>query len=774
MKNNSFNFPGSLEKGEQITRLQAGFVLLTITLAMFADVLFFNTDQVLSKAGLDLFRGEMSGYDFLFRQLKQGTVALWNPYVFCGTPVLSTSLYPPLFGFLLFPLPLAVNIGIALHVFLIGFFMYLWTSFRGLHPLACLSSSIIIMFCGPYFMHVYAGHMGNLCAMTWVPLILLALDATLDRPSISWVLIGIFAVSMQILTGQFQYVYYTAIACSLYGGLRLFKKDNKGKSISGMMFILLGSFALCSFQIFNSLLTTQESVRTAGVSFKFSSMFSFPPENLLTFLSPFFFGEMNYIPYWGRCYLWEMSVFIGITGFVMAVYGSIYGKDKNRWLFVFMVVLLFILALGAHTPLFQLLYNYLPGFNKFRGSSKFIFPACLFLTMLSGIGLDKLIRQNTPDNKFIVGVAITGIATLTASYLIATNPDLIANIMKAVEATKESYLPLSIYEDINFMKYVQNVSSSSLLISGVICVILASLLYYARHSDKIVYIIIALALIEIFSFARLNRPTFNINDTLIADFSKFYAEHPGDYRVFNQLNANMAMSTGTPDIWGYGPVAQMRFVQFMAHAQGYNPDNVDTYLPIKNYNRLFSMMRLRYLISRTGTGFSIQEANDYMPRLNLIPNWTVLSSRDAIFRKMDETSFDPRQKVILEKNPDIIPSISETKGTVKVMESTANSLLIRANTPSDSILLVTDNYSKGWQAIAQKGSIQRDYEIIPANYTFMAVPLRTGEHYLRLEYRPDAFVTGKWISLVSLSIYIITILILLWKSGSIISIFKKQ
>lgn len=162
-----------------------------------------------------------------------------------------------------------------------------------------------------------------------------------------------------------------------------------------------------------------------------------------------------------------------------------------------------------------------------------------------------------------------------------------------------------------------------------------------------------------------------------------------------------------------------------------------------------------------------------MPRLNLIPTWTVLSSRDAIFREMDKTSFDPRQKVILEKNPDIIPSISETKGTVKVMESTANSLLIRANTPSDSILLVTDNYSKGWQAIAQKGSIQKDYEIIPANYTFMAIPLRTGEHYLRLEYRPDAFVIGKWISLVSLSIYIIIIAILLWKSKVITSFFRK-
>lgn len=773
---NNFYLTSSNDSGTDtihFNKLHAALLLLALTLAMFSDVLFFNTGQVLSKAGMDLYNGEMFGYDFLFRCLQDGKSVLWNHYIFGGAPTLSTPFYPPLFSFLFFDPPLAVNIAIALHVFLIGFFMYLWTNFRGLHPLACLASSIIIMFSGPCFMHVYAGHLTNIAAMTWVPLIFLSLDVTLDRPTVPGVMLGIFAVSMQILTGQFQYVYYTAIACALYAGIRLPWSDRKVKTLVGMMFIVLGSLAICSFHLFNSILAMQESVRTAGVSFQFSSMFSFPPENLLTLLTPFFFGEMSYLPYWGRCYLWEMSVFMGITGLITGIYGAFYGKEKNRWLFGILVIVFFVLALGAHTPLFQFLYHWLPGFNKFRGTSKFIFLACLFLSMLSAIGLDSLLKHNQVHYRFLIGIIAIGIMLLGAAYLISANQNIISNIMHYIAATKESYLPHAIYIDPPFLHYAKNVSVFSFLVAGLICLLLAFLLFYVRRSGKAIYIIMIIALIEVFSFARLNRPTFNIHETMIDTLTQFHFRHPGTYRVLNRFNPNMGMSTGTEDIWGYGPVAQMRYVQFMAYTQGKNPDNADTYLRIENYHRLFSMLRLRYIISGTGNGLSFQETADYMPRLNLIQDWTVVSTRDAIFQEMDKTNFNPRKLVILEKDPGFSPATSGTNAAGGVIESPDDSSLIKVDSPVPAMLLITDNYSKGWRATPLPGSTQSNYQIMPANYTLMAIPLNAGRHYLRLEYKPAVYVIGKWISLASLAIYLSVIMLLFWKSRRGLRFFRK-
>ena len=56
-------------------------------------------------------------------------------------------------------------------------------------------------------------------------------------------------------------------------------------------------------------------------------------------------------------------------------------------------------ALGGHTPLFRWLYLYAPGFNKFRGWSKFTFPAILFLIMLAAVGFDRMLRRGLPAGR---------------------------------------------------------------------------------------------------------------------------------------------------------------------------------------------------------------------------------------------------------------------------------------------------------------------------------------------------------------------------------------
>ena len=82
--------------------------------------------------------------------------------------------------------------------------------------------------------------------------------------------------------------------------------------------------------------------------------------------------------YWGRCYLWEVSLFIGISGLVLALYGAIAGvSGQINGVFAPAVVLVLLVpALGQHTPFFSSGYFFTRrAFDKFRGWSKFTFPA---------------------------------------------------------------------------------------------------------------------------------------------------------------------------------------------------------------------------------------------------------------------------------------------------------------------------------------------------------------------------------------------------------------
>ena len=146
--------------------------------------------------------------------------------------------------------------------------------------------------------------------------------------------------------------------------------------------MVAAAVGLSAAQLFEGFHVAGQEVRNHGASPEFAAIFSFPPINLVTALVPGFFGDMNHFTYWGRFDLWEMSLFFGVTGLVLAVYGAVYGEQPKKRFCGGLAVVFLLVAFGANTPLFGALYRWAPGFGKFRGWSKFIYPATLFLVAL--------------------------------------------------------------------------------------------------------------------------------------------------------------------------------------------------------------------------------------------------------------------------------------------------------------------------------------------------------------------------------------------------------
>ena len=745
----------------RINRFHLAFlILLGLTLLMFVDVLFSAQEVILSQWGTDLASQFVYWREFGFSQLAQGNLALWNPHIFSGTPYFggfqSALLYPPNWLYLVLPLAKAIDVSIALHVFLAGLFMYLWTFHRGLQPAPCLLASILFMFSGPYFLHISAGHLPNLCAMVWAPLLFLAIDGLFKERSITWCLIGMFAVTMQILAGHPQYVFYTAVAAGLYAGLRLIRTQRRPLMVLGFGSMYLGAAALAAVQLLAGLEAAGESVRSSGTSHAFAAMFSFPPENFLTLLVPGFFGSMS--NYWGRWYLWEMSLFIGVTGFVLAVAGAMRGSRDLRLFSVSMTLILSILALGAYTPLFDLLYRFVPGFDMFRGNSKFIFLVAMFSVMLSGIGLDTLLhdpgwRQRLAKVLLVAGFSLGAAGLLIYGSSASESTGIWGQVMSAVAATRESYLPLARYQEPAFVNAAGVFAAKGVLLGSGTCLLLCLILWRTRVSPRAVYLVPLLATLEMFIFARSNRPTFDLADTRLPVIQQFYEAHPGDYRVLLPPNPNNAMTTGAQDLWGNDPGVLKRYAQFMNFTQGKSPEGATQYLDLSRIHPLFGMLRLRFVFITEGGRLGVDELSSPMSRLELIQEWVLIRDRDRIFATMNSPSFDPRQKVILETAPDPVPVKPGAPGTATITETGTDYLIVEASLPAPAILLITDTYSQGWRAVALPGSVQLDYDLLPANYILQAVPLGAGDHRLRIEYAPAGYRVGKWISVLSLTLY---------------------
>jgi hypothetical protein len=709
---------------------------------------------------------------FGFNQLSHGNLALWNPHVFCGVPFFgglqSALLYPPNFLYMVLPLALATNVSIVLHILLAGLSMFLWAWYRGLKPQACFVSAVLLMFCGAFFMHVYAGHLSNLCAMAWVPLIFLCIDGIFDKRTLNWAILGVAAVSMHILAGHPQYVFYTAIASAIYCALSLLNQPQRIRVLSLLAIMGIWAGLLVAVQLLTGIQESSYTIRgDGGVEYELAAIFSFPPENLITLISPDFLGSLPDQSYWGRCFLWEMSLFFSVTGLVLAVYGQVYGSARQRHFCMTLIIILFILALGAHTPLFGLLYRIVPGFNKFRGNSKFTFQMMVFAVMLAGIGLHRLIN-NKPSWRWIIGIASVAIILTVMAGIIAGSVsgsgidgwwhDFMKLIKSAADKFRESYVDIALYDDSNFVRSAAHRASKSLLAAAGSLLLLAGFFALKRRWNYVaVYAIIILVLAELLVFALQLRPTFNLTDVkLPQEFKKEISSTPGDFRILDMPRGNDAMMEGMFDITGYDPGVLRRYSEFMAFTQGIDPGNATTQYPgPKTLHSLFSMLRVQYVIQPEGGQLQmLYNREPILPRLLLVNDFKILKDRDSIFSLLDSPTFNPNQTVILESQPQPLPQPSDKPGTAKIVDESTDYLTIEADINSPAILLVTDAYHPNWHAEPLAGSCQKKYQVMPANYVLRAVPLQAGHHIFRMEYRPRAFVIGMWISIVSLTVYL--------------------
>jgi hypothetical protein len=731
-------------------------VVAVLVFAMFGDLLLTGGTQVFGNQHTDLYLQFVSWRQFGFSELAKGNLVLWNPYVFAGEPYFGGAqaalLYPVNFLSLIMPLAAAINWSIALNAFLFGAFMYAWMIFRGLRPVSGLFAAMITIFCGAHFMHVYSGHTVHMATMAWGPVIFLAIDGIFEKRKLTWSLVGMFAVAMQAFAGNPQYLFYTAIAAGLYSLCRMaFGAKLSIGLLAGLAGIYLGGVLLSAIQLLVAMQASGETVRSEPLPYFFAKMFSLPPENLATLIAPNFFGDMLHQAYWGRCYLWEMSLYVGVVGFVLAVYGALFGQNrKGIHVALVMIGILLVLALGDHTPLFSLLYYHVPGFDKFRCMAKFIYPASLFIILLAAHGFDRLLIRRAIEPKFLISIFVFG-GVLVVFALWVRNADW-RPVIQGIQAAGhgDTYLPPAVYNTDTFISGAQAFASNTVFIAAATCLVLGGLLASLCRSQHLIYAVLALSVAEMFAVARNSRDTFDSNTVVNPEIKEFLEDHPGDYRIFNPLNHNSGMSLGAQDIWGYDPGVVRRYAEFATWTQGGDPDQATLYVQFKSFDPLYAMLRLRYAFLPDKDQMRIAEAPTApLPRVLLVPKYRVIKKRDQIFHAMRETGFDPRTEVLLERPPIPAPVESDNPGTVKVTISSTDYLDIEADVAQPAILLVTDLYTPAWRTVTLPGSTQQQYELQPANYILRAVPLAAGHHHLRIEYAPRVYAAGKWISIFS-------------------------
>ena len=772
------------------SRLFIPIALAAMTLAIFWKVLVLPGDQLFSRLDGDV--GDFFIYwrQFGFDQLRAGHIALWNPHVFCGVPFLGGSqtglLYPPNWIlYLILPLAKAIDWEFALHVFLLGFFMALWAGHYRLHPLAILLGSSVAMFGGSFFPRLSAGQLGPSDTMVWVPLILLAVDGALEEPNLKWVLLGIFALAMHVLADYPPLVFNTVITCALYAGIRLIKAPRPIATVIAFAIVGAGALLITGTLVWTELQAASEAVRRGGVPFRFASSFSLTPENLMTFLTPGLFGDITNYPYWGRWNLWEVCPFFGVTGLTMAVF-ALKSNSRHERVWAATAVLLLLIALGNHTPIFTLLYRYVPGFSSFRSPSKFEFGAGLFLAMLAGVGADNLLKSTRPARiapaVLLTGALIVGLlgACLWSGISAGINgawSDLVRAMAATVESDKLTHWlklpdarfvekagrfaagtggrPKLYLLDTRFVEEAGRFAGHQCVIAATVLLILGALFLLSASRRAAAYALVLFGIAEMFAFAHSTVSTFSLASKVPTGVHHFLDAHPGDYRITGIGNG--AIAIGAREIWGYDPTMLDRYNRYFGYSQSGKSDEFSLDVKFHDLNfksPLMHLIGLRFAFLQLADRYRLMKIDGGLPHLRLAGDWLRIAERDRILATLNSPSFDPLKTVILESDPIPAPASGEPQGTTSLVEAGSGSMTITADVVHPALLVIADAYSRYWRAVPLSGSSQSQYQVLPADYALMAVPLSAGHHAIRLEYAPSGWVVGRWISLGALALYL--------------------
>uniref|UniRef100_UPI00404A5854 hypothetical protein n=1 Tax=Candidatus Roseilinea sp. TaxID=2838777 RepID=UPI00404A5854 len=355
--------------------------------------------------------------DYASAALREGRLPLWNPYTFMGAPFLANSqagfFYPLNVLTAWMPVEQAVSWNIVLHLTLAGLGLYaLARRGMGLRQPAALASGLAFGLGG--YLGAQVEHLNQLQALAWLPWQMLCLFALRRGNALRTTLALAALIALQVLAGHTQSVYICLAGLGLTAGALALAPAHDDASRPGnhsricamlRLFGALGAatllaLALAGAQLVPTLELAGQSARSGGLPYNEVASFSWRPWVVARAL----------MPTYGDPLFPEYVAYVGAAGLGLALLGALasfrVGVAPTRWWrnaapALTLTVAGFVLALGAATPLFGVLYQFAPGFNLFRAPARWLALFAVGVSMWIGLGAQAL-QEDLPRRRVVV------------------------------------------------------------------------------------------------------------------------------------------------------------------------------------------------------------------------------------------------------------------------------------------------------------------------------------------------------------------------------------
>lgn len=404
--------------------------ILVVVILIMLPLIFFMPAWL---GGVALVQGDGWVANFGLRLLagrimREGSLPLWNPYIFAGMPLLASiypgALYPFNWIFAVLSPGLAMQVVVitTYHIALIGSYLYARTI--GITRFGGLVSATVFTFGG--YMVMSMGQTSNIATAAWLGWILLAIERLSQSGSwlnrVLWVTVGALAIALQFFAGVPQITWYTALVAGAYSIFILITRGSRGSFIAGLLLMVLSASLLSAVQLL-PLRELQLHTARAAIGYETFGSYSFPPRQILALVFPYLFGGAAIppyrMPYSGQWGIYATCGYTGLLGLICAIIAVLRPRRLLTLFWMLIAVGSLVLSFGDYLPLkLNHLLFAIPINNLFRASFRHMFEFTFAIGILAGTGVDKIRHADTANVRRLLRFSTMAIAGLVIVSLI--------------------------------------------------------------------------------------------------------------------------------------------------------------------------------------------------------------------------------------------------------------------------------------------------------------------------------------------------------------------
>ncbi len=718
----------------------------------------------------------------LAQSFKAGELPLWDRHMGMGFPLLadfqSGVFYPPHFFYLILPFFTAVRVIFLFHYFVAATGSYMLCRHWNYPPYLAIIGAILFTLGGTIVS--LSNLLNHFQTAVWLPSVIFFWERALRSRSWKDFLILTLVLLLQFLAGSPE-LYAMTMGLLFLDGLRI-KMGNSNTTYRKAFFLLVAANALVAglamVQILPTLELFLESRGGQPITYVESALWSLHPATLMNLF--FLDKEVNAhvgtgihlffvydIPFLLSHYMGAISLF-GICLWFF------YSSRREKGLLLGLTIISLVVALGNYTPVYPLLFQYVPFFSLFRFPEKFFFLTYALFLFITLQGLFAFLQSDDSSSRGPI-LVLSSICLLFFLLYLFLRFDKAALSLFIARATHSPLLSTSTLGRTSAV--LVNLERQIALTLGTL------LLLFAWQKGKLQTnlfqaLIVGMVFIDLQSAHRpyqylLNPDPIQESPRVIASpdpesHRLFYHPghsnlHPSYYSILRQpsfpelqslLFSNLLPNTGIFHGFYYmQEIDALRRWPYLVFI------SVANKLPHDQLYRLLGALNVKYIVSfrdLPGRGVSLvrhfpehpswlYRLDHVAPRVYVVSKATEEKDPSKILHRLSSEQFNPMKETILDQ-PLTIASRKNFQAQARIVRYTNHQVTIQASLNGSGVLVLADSFYPGWRVYVNG----EEKKILRANFFFRGVPLSAGEHLVEFRYQPRSFTIGLTISLITL------------------------